>query len=365
MITISLCMIVKNEEEVLARCLDSVRGIADEIIICDTGSTDQTKEIAARYTDLVYEEPWQEDFAAARNAAFLRASKEDWFWLDADDVLEEEERQKLLALKKRLSPGEVGTVMMRYATAFDDNGQASFVFERERLIRNVGRPVWQGRVHEVIVPFAPILHSDIMISHRKVKISEPGRNLRIYEKMEKQGAVFSPRELFYYARELMENGNLEKAVDVFYRFLKDETAFLPNRQEACCFLAKCLQALSRPVQAREVLWQGLALGTPTGELCCALAESYMKKEQWKEAAFWYRAALQAEPDLFTGGFIRQECYGYLPAIELCVCYDRLGDWQRAAQWNEKAAVYQPSSPAVAYNRNYFAAKQKADGSKKE
>ena len=58
MITISLCMIVKNEEEVLARCLDSVRGIADEIIICDTGSTDQTKEIAARYTDLVYEEPW-------------------------------------------------------------------------------------------------------------------------------------------------------------------------------------------------------------------------------------------------------------------------------------------------------------------
>ena len=197
MITISLCMIVKNEEEVLARCLDSVRGIADEIIICDTGSTDQTKEIAARYTDLVYEEPWQEDFAAARNAAFLRASKEYWFWLDADDVLEEEERQKLLALKKRLSPGEVGTVMMRYATAFDDNGQASFVFERERLIRNVGRPVWQGRVHEVIVPFAPILHSDIMISHRKVKISEPGRNLRIYEKMEKQGAVFSPRELFY------------------------------------------------------------------------------------------------------------------------------------------------------------------------
>ena len=55
MITISLCMIVKNEERILARCLDSLKGIAEEIIIVDTGSTDRTKEIAARYTDHIYD----------------------------------------------------------------------------------------------------------------------------------------------------------------------------------------------------------------------------------------------------------------------------------------------------------------------
>ena len=64
MCTISLCMIVKNEESVLARCLDSVRGIADEIILVDTGSTDATKDIARRYTDKVFDFVWVDDFAA-------------------------------------------------------------------------------------------------------------------------------------------------------------------------------------------------------------------------------------------------------------------------------------------------------------
>ena len=67
MITISVCMIVKNEERVLERCLDSLRGLMDELIIVDTGSADRTKEIAARYTDKIYDFAWVGDFSAARN----------------------------------------------------------------------------------------------------------------------------------------------------------------------------------------------------------------------------------------------------------------------------------------------------------
>lgn len=76
MTTISLCMIVRDEEEVLARCLDSAAGIADEIIIVDTGSVDRTMEIAREYTDQVYSFTWIDDFAAARNYAFSLASSE-------------------------------------------------------------------------------------------------------------------------------------------------------------------------------------------------------------------------------------------------------------------------------------------------
>lgn len=62
MISISMCMIVKNEQDILARCLDSYAGTYDELIIVDTGSTDNTKEIAANYTDKIYDFEWINDF---------------------------------------------------------------------------------------------------------------------------------------------------------------------------------------------------------------------------------------------------------------------------------------------------------------
>ena len=71
---ISLCMIVKNEEEVLVRCLESVQPLVDELIIVDTGSDDETITIARNYTDLIYQIPWEDDFAKARNFAFSKAT---------------------------------------------------------------------------------------------------------------------------------------------------------------------------------------------------------------------------------------------------------------------------------------------------
>ncbi len=104
MSTVSVCMIVKDEEKVLARCLDSLTGLADEIVIADTGSTDGTKAIAARYGAKIFDFPWNGDFAAARNFAFSNASMEYIYSADADEVIDEENRRKFLLLKQSLSP---------------------------------------------------------------------------------------------------------------------------------------------------------------------------------------------------------------------------------------------------------------------
>ena len=87
MAEISLCMIVRDERETLARCLDSVKEAVDEIIIVDTGSKDETREIARRYTPHVYDFSWKDDFSAARNESFAHATRDFLMWLDADDVV--------------------------------------------------------------------------------------------------------------------------------------------------------------------------------------------------------------------------------------------------------------------------------------
>ena len=95
---VSLTMIVRNEEENLPRCLESVQGLFDEIIVVDTGSTDRTKEIAAGFGARVFDFAWIDDFSAARNVALDHASGDYALWLDADDVIEPSQKEKLREL---------------------------------------------------------------------------------------------------------------------------------------------------------------------------------------------------------------------------------------------------------------------------
>lgn len=353
MASISLCMIVRDEESVLGRCLNSVAEAVDEIIITDTGSTDRTKQIAARFTDKIYDFPWHDDFAAARNFAFSKGSGDYLMWMDADDILPEKEAQKLMELKTALDTQPYDTIMAPYDTAFDANGFPTFSYYRERILRNTPQARWEGRVHEVIQPSGTILHADIHIQHQKTSHGISDRNLRIYEAMLAEGIVFSPREEFYYARELRVHGQYEKSASVFRKFLKNPEGWLENKLDACRQLAGCLFALGRDDEALECLLKGLALAVPGGELCCDLGWYFFEREQWKQAAFWYENALHAEKRRESGAFVEEECYGYLPCIQLCVCYDRLGDREKAKMYNEIAGLFRPNDENVEKNRRWF------------
>ena len=157
--TLSLCMIVKNEEAVIARCLDCVKDIVDEIIIVDTGSTDKTVEIVSKYTDKIYHFEWIKDFSAARNFSFSKATKEYIMWLDADDILTPENQEKLRELKRTLPP-DVDMVTCVY-----DEHNSAYLHPRGRIVRNCDNAVWLSPVHENITAFGKVIDSDIVVTH--------------------------------------------------------------------------------------------------------------------------------------------------------------------------------------------------------
>lgn len=352
MITISLCMIVKNEEATLSCCLDSVCDITDEIIIIDTGSSDATKEIAGRYTDKVYDFPWSDDFAEARNVSFSKATCDFCLWLDADDVLLEPDRAMLKTLKENLSL-KTDFVMCRYHTGFDSNGIPVFSYYRERLIRNHRGYTWQGAVHEAVTPTGEILYTDIAVTHTRKHPSDPKRNLRIFQGKLAKGQTLDSREQFYYARELFYTGDLIQAISYLKSFLNMEDGWLENKIEACRILANCYFIQQEDEQAIMALLQSFLFDKPRAEICCDLGNYFISQEKYKQACFWYQIAADCQREDQTGGFVETDCYGYIPNLQLCLCQEKMGNRQAACQFNEKAGKFKPDGKEYLHNKEFF------------
>jgi len=350
-ITISACMIVKNEEEVLARCLDCVKQFADEIIIVDTGSTDRTKEIAQSYTSHVYDFTWIDDFAAARNYAFSHATKEYIFWLDADDVVLPEDIQKLLKLKSALD-WSVDSVTMIYNLGFDDHGNVTSSLRRNRLVKRARRFQWIGAVHEYLAVYGRISHCDIAITH-KSEWHDSDRNIRIYEKRLAAGEEFSPRDQYYYANELYDHQKFEQAIEWYEKFLAGQKGWVEDNLAACNKLIDCYYHLGDTESVEKYIFKSFLYDTPRAEFCCRLGYHLMSNNQYRQAAFWYDLAtkLQRPPD--NQGFFNHASWTWVPHIQLCVCYDRLGEYELAYHHNEMAAKYIPNSASVLQNREYL------------
>ncbi len=351
MAEISLCMIVKNEEKVLARCLDSIKNAVDEIIIVDTGSTDNTKKIAIEYTDNVYDFEWIDDFSAARNFSFSKAKKDFIMWLDADDVITEENLKLLIDLKANLY--DTDAVMMKYNTSFDENGNPTFSYYRERIVRRCAVQGWQGKVHEVIIYSGKTIYSYAAVNHYSVKKHYSTRNLDIYEKQLAAGEILQPRDTFYYARELYYHKKYNKAIDRLCDFLADKNGWVENKIEACKILSFCYRETDDINKAAEALLKSFVYDNPRAEICCELGNLFMILNQYEKAVYWFETALSLPKNQSTGGFVDLNAYGYLPCIQLCVCYDKLKNYALAEAYNHKAGKYRPNSMAYLHNINYF------------
>ena len=165
MIRISLCMIVRDEERVLERCLSSIADLVDEIVIVDTGSTDRTKEIAKKFTDQIYDFQWVDDFSKARNFAFSHATMDYIMTMDADEVLESSDVKHFRSLKECLLP-EIEIVRMKCVTRMEKD--VDHIFDEEyrlKLFKRQREFVWEGSIHEMVRLEPVIYDSDVTITH--------------------------------------------------------------------------------------------------------------------------------------------------------------------------------------------------------
>lgn len=349
---LSLCMIVKNEEENIDRVLSNARDYADEIIIVDTGSTDKTKELASKYTDKIYDIQWEYNFSKARNYAFEQATSTYLMWLDADDIITESTAQNILKWKKEGEDCDV--LICPYATNFDEKFNPIFQFNRERIVKNDKRFRFKDRVHEVIVPGGKVMiNEDIVIFHNKKNKPYTSRNLDIYQRMIEEGETFSPRSQFYYARELYFNGKYDQAIRAFSKFLSEGKGWNENNIEACLNLSKCYQAKKEENKALAVLFGSFVYDLPRGETLYEIGNIYLGKEDYLRAIYYYKLALSTKPNLNSGAFVNIDCYTFLPALQLCLCYYKLGDNLNALHYHEISKGFKPNDKKVLHNEKYF------------
>ena len=261
---VSLCMIAKNEEANLAACVQPLANLVGEIIVVDTGSSDRTKAIAENFGARVFDYPWIDDFSAARNESLRHASGSWIFWMDADDRVDDANRQRLQTVFAGLGTENAAYLMKCQGAANPATGAAG-ITEHVRLFRNHPEARWQHRIHEQILPAlsrlgAELRSTDVTIQHTgyldpALRARKAERNLRLLE----QEAAERPGDshaLFYLGQTHLMLGAAGKAVPYLQACLKAADPRDPLTAPLYVLLTQALHQTGAPAEAFAICQAG-------------------------------------------------------------------------------------------------------------
>jgi glycosyltransferase involved in cell wall biosynthesis len=321
---ISACMIVRDEEKLLARCLESFAPAFDELCVVDTGSVDRTRDIARRFGAKVQDftacngpDGRIRDFAIARNASIEMASGDQILWMDADDVLRpgSAERLRRRAGENRC-PGLRTTVVMPAEQSV-----------QIRLFRNQPQHRFRSPIHEY-----PEVAGEIAIDREIVidtfpdktgKETSNDRNLRLCEE-EVRANPQNRRMLFYLGNELRFASRFDEAIARFQRCLEVGGNPHCERYMAAYYIAWCHFEKGDYARAIEAGARAFEVDGRYAEAHCLIGDAHGRLGQHQLALRWYQSALACQKppdDALLAVDVRK--YGEHPAGWLAITQRRL------------------------------------------
>lgn len=357
--TISLCMIVKNEEEHLPNALNSVKDVVDEIIIVDTGSTDNTVEIAKSFGAKVYFYEWNDDFASARNEA-LKYATCDWILsMDADDEMNAEQVRNLKEILANLEDDILGVQLPIYSNTPDGNTMMNYLI---RLFRNHPEIRFSRKIHEVVdfsinkLGGRIIRATDIPVIHRGYE--EPNTIKRKIErnfKLIKEEVENNPDDAsmwMYLAKSYCSIGDLEngisaykKAIDIagtnpLFRFAKlvsliDLATLYLNRGELDLAELYALKAVNFDPNFPDAHY--------------IAGNVYFKKKQFNEAYSEFQKVLDVDPMKSYGLVFSSQVRGLPLYVMLTACAIELKKYSDAVIYGENALKISSNNPDIFNN----------------
>ena len=261
----------------------------------DTGSTDNTKELAARYTDKIYDFEWIDDFSAARNFSFSKATCDYIYAPDADEVLDEANRLEFMKLKQCMVP-EIEIVQMRYHTVGIDTVLNVADEYRPKLFKRLRGFTWIDPIHETVRLEPLVFDSDVVITHMPEN-DHSSRDFGIFEKEIARSGRLSRKISQMYATELYKCGDeaaLERSMPYFEELRQSTDAGLSKA--AVCVLARLARLKRDSVTLMKLGFRDMA-DAPSSEVCFETGCFFLDREEPAEAAVWLEEAVNVTPVL--------------------------------------------------------------------
>lgn len=333
--TISLAMIVKDERANLPGLLSSVRDCFDEIHITDTGSKDGTIEFlqspeAAELAGCpvrLHHFEWIKDFAAARNASFQPVKTDYVMWMDGDDVLSD--RKAFIHFRDTVM-NTADYWLATYHYAFDDKGNPTVSFARERVIRMGRGFAWRFFVHEGCVQTEgrEVRAQNVAtwtIDHRRTEEDikkDRSRNLKLFADREKD---LNGRMLYYFGKELFEAGEFMEAAVRLKEAAAREDLEVHDRLLAIQYAVSAAIQCNQYMPAVHMAMQGLNLMPSRAEYWTLIGDSYIRQNRLTDAVPFYQAARSVQPNTVNGFvFCSADAYERYPTEKLAELMLHLG-----------------------------------------